>query len=305
MRMSSRTVLVLRAVIDCAYLVRSGLPRSSKVRVLREYARLTLKTAFSGSPAQPGTERVMRYSVRHFGLGSLQFLFREIFVRNEYFFAAASERPLVFDCGANIGLATLFFKWVYPECEIHAFEPDPDTFRALQDNVARNGLTDVHLFNVALTGSRGRLELFVPGGSAGSPLTSTLSGRNLESVRRVVVDGVPLSSHIGAREIDFLKMDVEGAEEPVLRELANTGKLRSIKELAVEYHHNIKGIVGSCGSFLQLLYDCGYQYQLDATWGSDQSCGGFQDVLVRARRAAEIPGRSTPAAAIEHANALV
>src|SRR5262249_26381562 len=150
-------------------------------------------------PARPGSERVMRYAVRHFGLGSLQFLFREIFVRNEYYFEATSDRPVVFDCGANIGLATLFFKWLYPTCEIHAFEPDPDTFRALQENVARNGLTDVHLYNVALTDAPGRLDLFVSGGSAGSQRASTLSGRNLDrSVRRVVVDGVPLSSHIGS-----------------------------------------------------------------------------------------------------------
>ena len=93
--------------------------------------------------------------------------------------------------------------------------------------------------------------------------------------------------YVGATEIDFLKMDVEGAEEPVLRELASAGRLRNIKELAVEYHHNIEGGFGGCGSFLQLLDDCGYQYQLDVTWGNPESAGTFQDILIRACRSAQ------------------
>jgi len=118
--------------------------------------------------------------VRHFGIGSVQFLFREIFVRNEYAFQASSERPVVFDCGANIGMATLFFKWLYPDCEIHAFEPDPETFGVLSENVSRNKLRDVSLHNVALVATAGRLDLFVPAGPSGSPLMSTLSGRGFE-----------------------------------------------------------------------------------------------------------------------------
>jgi FkbM family methyltransferase len=225
--------------------------------------------------------------VRHFGLGHVQFLFREIFVRNEYAFQAAGDRPVIFDCGANIGMATLFFKWLYPGCEIHAFEPHPETFAVLSENVTRNQLAHVALHNVALVAKPGRFDLFTPG--AGSGLTSTLSGRSTSSsVRRLSAEGEQLSTYASAKEIDFLKMDVEGAEEPVLRELASTGRLRNIKELAVEYHHNLEGGVGGCGSFLQLLDDSGYQYQLDVTWGNPESAGTFQDILIRACRSAQV-----------------
>jgi FkbM family methyltransferase len=297
--MASKTHLVMRVVIDCAYLVRSRLPRPAKIRIFLEYVRLTLKVVLSTDSRRPGTARVLRYSVRHFGIGSVQFLFREIFVRNEYAFQASSEQPVVFDCGANIGMATLFFKWLHPGCEIHAFEPDPETFAVLEENVARNRLSHVSLHNVALVASAGSLDLFIPAGPSGSPLMSTLSGRSVDSsVRRLRVDGKPLSAFVGAGEIDFLKMDVEGAEEPVLRELASAGRLRKIKELAVEYHHNVEGGFGGCGSFLQLLSDYGYQYQLDATWGNHQSFGAFQDILIRASRSAEVvthPGAVAPA----------
>jgi len=287
--MASKTHLLMRVVIDCAYLVRSRLPRRSKVAIFVEYLRLTLKVVFSRDATRPGITRILRYTVRHFGVGSIQFLFREIFVRNEYAFDSTSDRPVVFDCGANIGMATLFFKWLYPGCQVHAFEPDPQTFAVLEENVTRNQLTDVTLHNVALVAKPGRLELFIPAGPGGSPLMSTLPGRSVDAtVRRLVVDGKPLSSYVGAGEIDFLKMDVEGAEEPVLRELASTGRLRKIKEMAIEYHHNVEGGFGDCGSFLQLLYESGYKYQLDATWGNPQSLGTFQDILIRARRSAQV-----------------
>jgi len=300
--MTPRVHLILRAVIDCAYLVRSRLSWQNKIRIFTEYIRLTLKILVRKKSTEAGTERVLDYRVRHFGIGSLQFLFREIFVRNEYFFEATVDRPLIFDCGANIGLATLFFKRLYPRCEIHAFEPDPETFQALKDNVDRNGLTDVHLHNVALAEKPGQLAFFVPSGPAGSPLMSTVSRRSLEaSTRRIVVNASTLSTYMSDREVDFLKMDVEGAEECVLRELAVTGTLRQVQAMAVEYHHNFEGGVSSCGSFLQLLHDSGYRYQLDATCRGGGSLGTFQEILVRAGRPTPVAVRRRDPATTEEA----
>lgn len=281
-----RKQLILRVVIDCSYLFRSALATRQKLRVLVEYVWLTLKVVIRQNAAEAGTTRVLGYSVRHFGIGSLQFLFREIFVRGDYFLEVNRDGPLVFDCGANIGLSTLFFKWLYPNCEIHAFEPDPETFEILKENVSRNGLANVHLHNVALTGAAGQLAFFVPNGSSGSPLMSTVSSRSGPDSRRLVVEGVPLSRYISDREIDLVKMDVEGAEEAVLREAAAAGTLRHVKEIAVEYHHNLEAGISRFGSFLQLLQDAGYHYQVDATWKGGGSAGAFQDIMVRARRSA-------------------
>ena len=38
------------------------------------------------------------------------------------------------------------------------------------------------------------------------------------------------------REVDFLKLDIEGAEQQVLVELEQAGKLKFIKEIAIEGH---------------------------------------------------------------------
>ena len=299
--MTQRISLILRVVIDCSYLFRSRLDNRKKVRVLFEYIWLTLKVLLRLRLAEAGTARVLGYSVRHCGIGSLQFLFREVFVRGDYFLEAANDRPLVFDCGANIGMSTLFFKWLYPLSEIHAFEPDPETFAILNENVNRNRLAHVYLHNVALTAAAGQLAFFVPTGSSGSPLASTVSSRCGPGSRRIVVDGVPLSSYIGGREIDLLKMDVEGAEEGILRAAAAAGALRNVREIAVEYHHNLEQGITRFGPFLQLLQDAGYHYQIDATWKGGGSAGAFQDIMVRARRSTRSP---LVAAVVEHHEAL-
>jgi hypothetical protein len=65
----------------------------------------------------------------------LEHLYREIFVRQYYYFRANTDHPVIFDCGANLGMATLFFKWLYPKSRVEAFEPDPGTFAVLQKNV--------------------------------------------------------------------------------------------------------------------------------------------------------------------------
>ncbi len=277
--------VVARAMLDCAYLVRSRQTRRNKLRVLFEYVRMTMTLLLGGDRRGARSDRVLGYRVRHFGYASLHFLFREIFVRNDYFFETGARGPLVVDCGANIGLATLFFKWLYPGCEVHAFEPDPETFALLKDNVERNGLADVHLHNVALCDRDGAVEFFVPQGGHGSLVMGLVPGRIPEAERRrIVVDGRRLSTYLEGRDVDFLKMDVEGAERPVFGELARAGALPRVKEMVVEYHHNLEGTTAGFAGFLQLLQDSGYAYQLDATRGAAELAAEFQDVLVWACR---------------------
>jgi FkbM family methyltransferase len=276
--------LVGRAALDAARLVRSRHTRGKKGRLLLEYVRLTFKLLLAADPSGARPERVLGYRVRHFGYESLQFLFREIFIRNDYFFEAAHERPIIVDGGANIGMATLFFKWMYPRCEVHAFEPDPATFAALRENVEQNALADVHLHNVALCDRNGAVDFFVPGGRAGSLMMSLVAGRVPSAeTRRVVVQGRTLSTYLEGCEVDFMKMDIEGGEQAVLAELGRAGALRRVKEMVVEYHHNLPGRPGGLGAFLQLLQDGGYEYEVDATRSSEPSTVP-QDILVWARR---------------------
>src|ERR1035437_596152 len=80
------------------------------------------------------------YSVEIFDLETLFFFFVEIFVNNQYYFKSDTDEPIIIDCGANIGMATLYFNFIYPKANIFSFEPDPNTYALLEKNVINNHL---------------------------------------------------------------------------------------------------------------------------------------------------------------------
>lgn len=109
---------------------------------------------------------------------------------------------VVFDVGAYVGdTATTF---LLRGCEVHAFEPRPDNFVCLLHNCP-----NAHCYNIAL-GDGDRYRTDPRGGNMGA--YSLLPG-NTYSVR--------LDS-LNVRQLDFLKIDVEGFEVNVLHGAAET-----------------------------------------------------------------------------------
>lgn len=70
---------------------------------------------------------LLGFLVSYLGEKQFRYLLWEIFIRGEYFFETEKTAPVILDCGANIGLATLFFKRIYPKARITCGEADPTT----------------------------------------------------------------------------------------------------------------------------------------------------------------------------------
>ena len=70
-------------------------------------------------------------------------LFREIFIKRCYAVNTEHAVPYVLDCGANVGMMSLFVKREYPNAEVIAFEPHPETYEYLQQNFANSGYDDL------------------------------------------------------------------------------------------------------------------------------------------------------------------
>ena len=86
-------------------------------------------------------------------------------------------------------------------------------------------------------------------------------------------------------EVDFLKMDIEGSETAVLHELSSSGKLRRIRQMAVEYHHHLRPEADDLSGFLRVLEESGFGYQLQTRCFRRPLSGPrFQDVLIYAFR---------------------
>jgi FkbM family methyltransferase len=136
------------------------------------------------------------------------------------------------DCGSNIGMSILYFKCLYPGSTIMAFEPDPEAFGLLQENVKRNKLANVTVLNFALDFTAGKAILF------GSEKPGSLNKSLIRSSDRPIgttIDSKRLSEFID-HPIDLLKIDVEGAEEKIIEDLIFHKKLSAIKNLIIEFH---------------------------------------------------------------------
>ena len=208
-----------------------------------------------------GRQRVLDFELEYLNTDALRLLYEEIFVREEYLFSSKSEAPVIFDCGANIGLATMYFKWRYPHSRITAFEPDPLTFQTLGRNVQRNHLPDVSIHNVALWKEDGALSFFVPENAPGSPKMSAYRPQGFG--REITVSSKRLSDYITG-PVDLVKMDIEGAEHEVMCDLVRSGKIEQVREMIIEYHHNIPGDSKSFGGFLSMLESCGLRSQINS-----------------------------------------
>jgi FkbM family methyltransferase len=274
-----------KALFDSAHVLRSRHKPGRRVRLLLAYWRLTLKLVTVARFVPLRRERFLGFCVESFDYATLHFLFREIFVRSEYWFECSTDRPLIFDCGANIGIATIFFKWLYPRSVIHCFEPDRPTFEMLQRNVQANQLSDVYPHNVALSDVVGAVEFFVSASRNGSLLMSLDPERTAAADHRsTIVDGAKLSDFVNGKQVDLVKLDVEGAEGAVMRDLAASGAIRKVNQFVVEYHHHVDHGKANLGDFLSLLKTARFDYQIGAVWASPQGREAFQDIMVHAFR---------------------
>ena len=218
------------------------------------------------------------------GFARFGYLFNEIFIKQDYFFLTDRTDPLIIDCGSNIGMSILYFKSRYPKARIIGFEPDPETFEMLEKNVAANALSGVTLLNCALADREGETELFHEPNVPGSLIMSLQKGRSKENVETKKVRTVLLSDYV-SREVDFLKMDIEGMETAVIEELAQKGKLSQVREMAIEYHHHVPAGDDALSRLLAILENSGFGYRISAPSGSPiEDNRDMQDILVRAYR---------------------
>ncbi|MCU0731358.1 MAG: FkbM family methyltransferase, partial [Hyphomonas sp.] len=141
----------------------------------------------------------------------------EILAREQYHFTTDSAQPYVLDCGVNAGLAIYYVKQLYPNARVIGFEPHEPTAQLARENVERLGLRDVTIHNSAIAGSEGEMQLTVSDNPLGHHL-SHATGEPGQSLNTVSVKTEVLSKYI-VEPVDFIKLDIEGAETEVLFEL--------------------------------------------------------------------------------------
>ncbi len=177
----------------------------------------------------------------------------ELFHENIYKFKADRDKPYIIDCGANLGMSVIYFKSLYPNAEIIAFEADPHIFSFLQRNVQSFNFSDVTVINKAVWCSPDNTLSFLSEGGAGGRLEEKSEKHKFVDVRTI-----RLKDYL-KREVDFLKIDIEGAEYNVIEDCAD--ELKKVKNLFIEYH-SFPNVAQNLHLILEIVQRAGFKYHV-------------------------------------------
>lgn len=225
------------------------------------------------------SESLPAYKLHFFHYSIFLSLFEDLFLNEEYF-VNLPHNPTIIDLGSEVGMSVFYFKSIYPNARIQAYEPDPSSYSLLTRNCTENMLTKIDIHNVALSNSRGHAPFFIDPEVDGS-LTMSLNSKRQK--KRIMVN-VDRLSRLITRKVDLLKMDIEGAELEVLRDLSQSKKLQLIDMLIIEYHHHINIKENTLSHLLRLLEINKFGYQIKAHLSTPFSKRTYQDFLIFAYR---------------------
>lgn len=158
-------------------------------------------------------------------------VFYSIFVRKEYDINITFEPEYILDCGANIGISTLFFRMKYSKAKIIAVEPEQSNYNMLIKNIDK--YKDI---------------IAVQGGVYYKKCKLKIDNKNSEKYAFQVIEGndgnidaytIPsLLQKYKLPRIDILKIDIEGAELELFSN--NLDWIYKTKCIIIELHDLIK-----------------------------------------------------------------
>lgn len=147
---------------------------------------------------------------------------------------------LALDVGANVGYITaLMGRRAGPDGRVVAFEPHPDLFRLLQENVRRadpSPSATVELHNAAVGEATGQATLVIPPEFETNDGLASLSATPRDGDVVISVDVMTLDDLLGDRSVGVLKIDVEGHELSVLKGAARLIESHAVRHLVFEEH---------------------------------------------------------------------
>jgi FkbM family methyltransferase len=258
-----------------------GIPRDELLRAYLKVQYKHLQSKYFGAKHEAPVE-ILGYRFDFTDYHNFWFLFHEIFLSQDYHFTSEKDRPYILDCGSNIGSSILYFKKIFPRAIIDGFEPFDHAFQVLKRNIDVNHLQDVTVHKLALSDRKGSSRLFYDPSNPGSSVRG-LNQEYAEDAASVAVETTTLSGYIN-RTVDFLKMDIEGAEIAVMQELHDAKKLPLIQKAAIEYHHHVAKDVDCLSQLLHILEQNHFGYQVHGVLGHPRWRNQVQGIMIYAYR---------------------
>jgi len=169
----------------------------------------------------------------------------------------AKEGMHAVDIGANIGVTTVAIaKRIQRGGKLYSFEPVPEYFNILKNNVSSNGLDNVKLYELAVTDHVGRAPFYQKELSSGIVFEE---GAEKSEVRTTTVDKFVNEEKIA--RIDLIHMDCEGSELLVLRGAQETLSKNKVKIFCEIHHDFLKQLGQSVENIVRYLQGLEFQVQ--------------------------------------------
>lgn len=207
-----------------------------------------------------------KYTYNH--AREFKIIYSDIFKKKMYEIDLKTTSPKILDIGAHIGVATIYFKQQYPKAHIVSFEPNPYTFKLLEQNVIQNNLTDVDIVNAAVGDKDAESTFYI---STQDPEEAWSWDNAMvknkwydpKKTREIKVRTTTLKKYLKT-EVDLLKIDIEGMEERVLKGAEED--LRNVKNIVMEFHGSSTNPDNDIHRIVSLLERHKFKVKINQGW---------------------------------------
>lgn len=190
--------------------------------------------------------------------GSDIHIFIQIFINCEYRIPCQLETVnVIFDIGANIGLASRFFNYSYPDATIYALEPEMENFNCLKKNV--QNILNINIFQYAVWSSDIYLKILNKQDALSCGYQFIENKDNEFNFWKIPGYCIPsLMEKFWVSCIDILKIDIEWAEKILFEDQNSFTWLSKTRLLIIESHDRF--MPWSSKAIFQSLRDIDYEF---------------------------------------------
>ena len=192
------------------------------------------------------------------------------------------QGDVVVDIGAHMGRYTIIAaKRVGTKGKVMAIEANPSNFEMLNRNIKLNQLTNIISLNNAVYSKETKIKLYLPGEELGDTIYNTIVSDRAKNEDKFVevsantLDYLLQSKGIEQEQVNWIKIDVEGAEFEVLKGATNI--LSNSKDIALLIEiHNLKDSTNLYRPIIEFLKLYNFKIEFEKTYD-----GGEKHIIVR------------------------